>query len=290
MSRSRYDQGTHGRPSKAIWREHRAAHRESMNEAFLKTVGSWISDVVDDWVRRGVCKNTWREPLVAAASAANPLFPKLREAVGPEHAMPEDLLQGARSVMVFFLPFQGWVGKENDEARGVSARSWAESYVVTNRLIVAINDRLTEMLEAMGYLAAPTPPTHNFDQEKLVSGWSHKHIATIAGLGTFGHNHLLITPSGCCGRLGSLVTTMPLAATPRPDRENCLVKSGQKCHACVSKCRYGALFKTHFDRQACYRQCLVNDAHFRDLPLTDVCGKCACGVPCSHEIPEGDTP
>lgn len=34
----------------------------------------------------------------------------------------------------------------------------------------------------------------------------------------------------------------------------------------------------------------ANDAHFSDLPLVDVCGKCACEVPCSHKIPEfGDS-
>lgn len=266
------------------------AHSENLNAEFLKTVASSIVGVVDDWVRKETCANIWREPLVAAASADDPLFQKLQEVVGPEHSLPRDLLAGARSVIVFFLPFQQWVGEQNDQAKGFSARSWAEAYVVTNRLIVAINDHLNTMVEDMGCLAVPTPPTHNFDQERLLSGWSHKHIAYIAGLGTFGHNHLLITDSGCCGRLGSLVTTMPIPATPRLDREYCLAKAGGKCHACVSKCRYGALFKTHYDRHACYRQCLVNDAHFPDLPLTDVCGKCACGIPCSHAIPEPTKP
>lgn len=262
------------------------AHTENMNAEHLEAVATSIKGVVDDWVRQEACGNIWREPLVAAASADDPSFPRLREAVSPEHAMPGDLLAGARSVIVFFLPFQRWVGEQNDQARAFCARSWAESYVVTNRLIVAVNDRLKEILEDTGYLAVPTPPTHNFDQERLLSGWSHKHIASIAGLGTFGHNHLLITASGCCGRLGSLVTTMPIPPSPRLHREYCLARAGGKCHACVSKCRYSALFKTHFDRHACYRQCLANDAHFPDLPLTDVCGKCACGVPCSHGIPE----
>lgn len=266
------------------------AHSENLNAEFLKTVASSIVGVVDDWVRKETCANIWREPLVAAASADDPLFQKLREVVGPEHSLPRDLLAGARSVIVFFLPFQQWVGEQNDQAKGFSARSWAEAYVVTNRLIVAINGHLNAMVEDMGCLAVPTPPTHNFDQERLLSGWSHKHIAYIAGLGTFGHNHLLITDSGCCGRLGSLVTTMPIPATPRLDIEYCLAKAGGKCHACVFRCRYGALFKTHYDRHACYRQCLVNDAHFPDLPLTDVCGKCACGVPCSHAIPEPTKP
>jgi hypothetical protein len=61
-------------------------------------------------------------------------------------------------------------------------------------------------------------------------------------------------------------------------------------HAMPRDLLKGALFETRFDRQACYRQCLANDAHYSDLPLVDVCGKCASQVPCSHEIPEiGDS-
>lgn len=257
-----------------------------MNRDILSRIGSEISAAMERWVLGGQSENYWREPITAAASALDPLFGRLKEAVDPEHAMPGDLLNGARTVIVFFLPFQRWIGIENDQAERFSAQSWAESYVAANRLIQAINGHLKEVIERWGHQAVITPPTHNFDEVKLVSGWSHKHIAYIAGLGTFGHHHLLITSAGCCGRLGSLVTTMPIPSTPRVGQEKCLVKAGKRCHVCVAKCQYGALSRTHFDRHSCYRQCLVNDARFSSLPLTDVCGKCACEVPCSHEIPD----
>ena len=244
-----------------------------------------IRSTIERWVESGRGEDYWREPLVAVASAHDPLFHQLKDAVSPEHGMPEDLLKGAQSVIAFFLPFRQWVGEANVRIKGLSARSWAESYTATNGLIQVVGETLKEAIQGMGHAVAVTPPTHNFDSEKLVSAWSHKHVAYIAGLGTFGHHRLLITEAGCCGRLGSLVTTMTLAATPRPEKEYCLAKRGESCHACVSQCRYNALLKTHFDRHACYRQCLVNDAHFSDLPLTDVCGKCACQVPCSYSIP-----
>ena len=244
-----------------------------------------IQKVLVEWVEGRKSRNYWREPLVAIASATDPLFGELRKVIDPEHAMPEDLLPGAQSVIVFFLPFLQWVGEENDRAEVYAARSWAESYTTTNRLIQTINAHLKARLEEAGYLSAITPATHNFDEKKLISLWSHKHLGYIAGLGTFGCHHLLITAAGCCGRLGSLITSMPLSPTRRPAAEFCLVKAGRECYACVSKCSYEALLEDEYDRHRCYEQCLTNDKYYSDLPLVDVCGKCACEVPCSYRIP-----
>lgn len=248
-----------------------------LRDSILRSMTGWLEDTGGP--------SYWRDPLAAVASASDPLFASLKQVVDPSHALPTDLLPGARSVMVFFLPFQSRLGRENAEAGEMSARSWSQAYVTTNLLIRAISLDLTQVIESKGHRAYPTPATHNFDEEKLVSGWSHKHLGYIAGLGTFGSHHWLITPSGCCGRLGSLVTTMDLPATPRFDRELCLVKSGKKCHACVARCRYGALQPSRFDRHRCYEQCLKNDAYHEDLPLVDVCGKCGCDVPCSYSPP-----
>lgn len=159
-------------------------------------------------------------------------------------------------------------------------------YVDTNQVIAQICEHLKEVLAQAGHQSAVTPATHNFDEEKLISRWSHKHLGYIAGLGTFGHHHQLITRSGCVGRLGSLVTSAPLPATPRPNTEWCLAKTGRECLACVARCRFGALKKDGFDRHKCYAQCLATNKHFDDLPLVDVCGKCACEVPCSHAVPD----
>lgn len=244
-----------------------------------------IAEFIVDWRQSQGANDYWLPCLVGVASAKDPMLEELKRVVDPDHAMPNEILAGAESIIVFFLPFKRWLGEQNDGHGVLAAQSWAESYITTNLLIGAINEHLQACLKDKGHEAAVTPATHNFDEEKLISRWSHKHLAYVAGLGTFGHNQLLITSSGCCGRLGSLVTTMPLPATTRPDTEWCLQKAGHGCLACVSKCKYGALHKTRFNRQACYRQCLKNDAHYSHLQLVDVCGKCACEVPCSYQIP-----
>lgn len=245
-----------------------------------------ISEVLRQWEKENKAEGYWRKPLVAVAEASDPLFLKLKRAVAEDHAMPVDILPEAQSVVVFFLPFRRLLGEENATAGAMAARSWCRSYVDTNTAIGEINAHLKRRFEQLGYQASVTPATHNFDQERLISRWSHKHLGYIAGLGTFGRNHMLITKSGCCGRLGSLVTSLRLPATTRPTGEYCLLKAGHACRACIAKCTYGALKKMPFDRHACYAQCLRNDAFYEDLPLVDVCGKCAAEVPCSYEVPE----
>lgn len=249
----------------------------------------WIENEIQSTISRWKSDNGdmdfWRRPLAGVASANDPLIDRLRLVVDSEHATAFDLLASAKSVIVFFVPFHRWVGRENDRSGFHAARSWAESYTATNSLIGAINQHLKDRLEMEGFEASTTPATHNFDEKKLVSRWSHKHLAYIAGLGTFGIHHLIITQAGCCGRLGSLVTSMALPPSSRPQKEWCLHKQGRRCLACLSKCTYGALRENAYDRRACYRQCLENDALYSDLALVDVCGKCGCNVPCSYGIP-----
>lgn len=258
-----------------------ASGRRSMVEGLTREVESFVRQ----WEREHVQGQLWREPLVGVASAEDPLFRELPRIVAPDHATPDKLLGGARSVIAFFIPFVPSLGRENHREPLFASQSWAEAYVITNQLIHSVNEHLRTLIRSRGFEASTTPATHNFDETRLVSGWSHKHVAFIAGLGTFGAHHWLITRAGCCGRLGSLVTTMPLPETPRPSSEYCLLKAGKKCGACMERCRYDALFSDRFDRHACYRQCLANDSHYSHLPLVDVCGKCGCEVPCSYGIP-----
>ncbi|HET89993.1 MAG TPA: epoxyqueuosine reductase, partial [Chloroflexi bacterium] len=126
----------------------------------------------------------YRTPLVGFAVAADPRFAELRHIVEPTHLLPTDLLPGARSVVSFFLPFARWVVEANAQHREAVAREWAVAYVETNALIGRITAHLIESLGNLGVRAAAEPATHNFDPVSLVSRWSHKSVAVIAGLGS----------------------------------------------------------------------------------------------------------
>jgi epoxyqueuosine reductase QueG len=228
--------------------------------------------------------NFWREPLTGYASAADPLFPQLKDVAHQGHFLPTDLLAGAKTVITFFIPYKKEIGQNNAKGRQAS-REWAEAYGRTNDLIGHINEALSSILDAQGFRTATVQATHNFDQQTLLSAWSHRHVAYIAGLGTFGLNRLLITEQGCCGRLGSLVTDLELDPTPKPEKESCLYHVDGSCKKCIEKCVARALGLDTFDRESCYRILLENEARLQLPGNADVCGKCSCGLPCSFTNP-----
>jgi len=244
-----------------------------------------IKDFVLSYPSQHNVKTKWREPIIGFAAAKDPLFDEFKNIIRPTHATPRELLTGVESVVAYFIPFEKGLHKENFKMNHYASKSWAVAYVETNRLISRTNEHVKGQLESEGYQIALIPPTHNFDEKSLMSDWSHRHVAYVAGIGRFGAHNLIITEQGCSGRIGSFVTDLVLAPSPRPENEHCLHKAGFDCLKCVERCDYEALYAERFDRHACYQQLLVNDRFYDDLELTDVCGKCTAMVPCSVSNP-----
>lgn len=240
-----------------------------------------IKDFIFSYPKLHRVETRWREPIVGFVSAEDPMFAQFKSIIRATHAAPSELLPEANSVVAYFIPFAKNLHKENFKMKHYAARSWAVAYVETNRLISRINEHLKSELESQGYRMALIPPTHNFDEQSLMSDWSHRHVAYAAGIGRFGSHNLIITEKGCSGRVGSFVTDLMLEPSARSENERCLHKAGFDCLKCVTRCEYEALYADRFDRHACYRQLLINDNYYANLELTDVCGKCSAMVPCS---------
>jgi epoxyqueuosine reductase QueG len=231
-------------------------------------------------------KNTrtkWKTPIVKVVSARDKAFETLKTSVRESHLLPKDLLADGQSVIAYFLPFEESVAKTNNKGYYAS-EEWAVAYVETNTLIADLNTFISTYLLGLGYRTESVPATHNFDEASLMSDWSHRHIAEIAGVGKMGLNNMLITASGCCGRVGSVVTSAPLTFTHDKVEVTCLNHLNGSCGACVNKCPKDA-FEGGYDRFKCYEMCLENDAHHEGLPLVDVCGKCLTVLPCSYKNP-----
>jgi len=249
-----------------------------------KNIREEIEQFIAHYQERCQPATRWRKPLIGFASVGDPLFKQLKSAVSASHSLPKDLLPEARTVIAFFVPFEKFVARSN--ISGVLASlGWAQAYIETNALIDAIGEHMRTYLNSRGYAVAVTPPTHNFDKEMLMSGWSHRHVAFVAGLGNFGLNNMLITESGCCGRMGSFLTSLDVPPDRRMKAETCLYRYDASCSRCVERCVHGALHKDHFDRKRCYEMCLRNEDLFREKGKADVCGKCLVGVPCSFINP-----
>lgn len=243
-----------------------------------------IKEFVKKYPLRNRTKIKWREPLVAYAKADDKMFLQLKEVVSVSHALPEDLMDDAATVIVYFIPFRKELARTNAVGQSAS-KEWAEAYIDTNQLISDLNNYINKIIVKSGYKTSSIPATHNFDQDSLLSDWSHRHIGFIAGLGKFGLNNMLITEKGCCGRIGSIITNLHIAPTERKEGEYCLYKAKGVCKICVLKCVNQALQLDSYDRHLCYEMCLSNDRKYNGLEKTDVCGKCLIDLPCSFTKP-----
>ena len=243
-----------------------------------------VTEYISEYQKDKEIESSWREPLLKFAAADDPLFGELKNIISPTHALPEDILAGAETVLAYFIPFSREIVNSNLEGRYPS-REWAVAYVETNQLIEDLNQYLQEELAAEGWQSSNIPATHHFDKERLISNWSHRHVAYIAGLGTFGINNMLITQKGCAGRVGTLITDLKIEPSQRTDKERCLNKAGKNCQQCVDSCVNSSLQLDSFARSKCYQLLSENDDLYADLALTDVCGKCSVGLPCSLKSP-----
>jgi epoxyqueuosine reductase QueG len=109
-------------------------------------------------------------------------------------------------------------------------------------------------------------------------------------LGRFGINAQLITPSGCAGRLGSLVTEAQLEDNPLiEEKELRLYKAGNECLKCMKTCPVYAITLKGIERRRCDKRIQVNRKRFAAGPdMADdieVCAKCVAGMPCSLQSP-----
>jgi epoxyqueuosine reductase len=242
-----------------------------------------IAEYIMSTILHGVHKeNTitqYRDPLIGFASAKDPEFRNLQKNVHPSHKLPQDLLPAARSVVSFFLPFVERIVTANTRDKERVAEEWVVAYIETNTLIEKITSNLLRGLSERGVRAAAEPPTGNFDRETLVSPWSHKSVAVIAGLGSFGLHQWVITDSGCAGRFGSLVVDIDLPIRKSDPKERCMFYVDGSCLECVLRCPVGALDPLEgLDKYLCWEKCQSNAEKLKEMGSATVCGKCAVGV------------
>ena len=248
-----------------------------------------INEAISTFEAENGIKDFWEPPLLTALNADHPLIPGLKQSVSPDHLLPDGLLPGAKSIVIFFIPLAKRIIESNMEGETAS-EEWALSYVLTNSLLGFIGDEVEKALFGHGFQAAKIAATHNFDKATLMSRWSHRHLAWIAGLGSFGVNNMLITSKGCCGRFGSLVTDaacgeLGIPTASGPQKERCLNKIKGTCGLCRKRCPVGAYDEDgKFNRHRCYEACLKNAEIHKSIGQADVCGKCLVGLPCSKDM------
>jgi len=163
---------------------------------------------------------------------------------------------------------------------------YCNQYIDTNRYLSGLVKGLAEELKALGIKSLPISPTpsevdraDDYDQT-LRNTFSHKMVATRAGLGWIGKTDLFISKKlGPRLRLASVLVDYPLKPLNQPiDRSRC-----GKCNLCVAACpaqaANGKLWNIHIDRDEFYSaaKCketanrLTLEKIGRDMRLCGIC-------------------
>jgi epoxyqueuosine reductase len=247
------------------------------------------------------------DPLVGFAAADDPLFAKYKSVIGDFHLTPCELAElteggnwSPRTVICWVLPISEETRESNRSEALYPSRAWAKTRNHGESFNASLRRHLVSYLSDAGYHAfAPQlhPAWREYPETPvgLASSWSERHAAYAAGLGTFSLNDALITPRGIAHRLGSVVTDLQLAPSPKPYtdyRSNCLYHREGTCGACIGRCPVAALSRSGHDKLIC------RDHVYGTIPkavgeLFEVsstgCGLCQTKVPCESRIPLGKT-
>jgi epoxyqueuosine reductase QueG len=226
----------------------------------------------------------YERPLIGVASANDVLWEELKhpDVVGPQHLSPIEWLPDAVSVISCFLPFTDRIRSANRKPdwpaiEWLYGRYEGEMFGdVLRRFIVAMVEK------ECGRALAPTVD-QRFVMANFRSNWSERHVAFIAGLGTFSLNRSLITNRGSAGRFASVITDVVVEPTTRPyskPDEYCT-----KCGACIRRCPPAAITEDGKDNVLCFG--FLQQTLARHKPRYG-CGKCQTGVPCEAQRPSAD--
>jgi epoxyqueuosine reductase QueG len=228
----------------------------------------------------------WDAPLLGIAAADDPLFARLKipGVVHPAHRSPEEWLSGARSVIVYFLPYNPLIRRSYPKKSPLPSLEWVSGRRNGEVFNNVLRRALVRFLEKHGGQAIA--PSHSVNYQ--ANRWSERHAAFIAGIGSFGIHGALITERGCAGRIGSVITNLELPPTPRPYQdiyEYCPYPSQGKCGACIQRCPVHAIgpeFGRNWrDNARCVVQGRDTVGDFFKAWGYHSCGHCLTWLPCA---------
>ena len=276
----------------------------------------FLTEDVKQWARE------WGARLVGIASAD-------RFEGAPEGYHPRDILPGATSVVVIAVPLLYGVVEKSRPFKpcetylhphtlkyGMPNRQYAVQYVSLNAKLDRIVQELGYLLEERGFYAFPVQasqpsagmgvefapgvtvtPEENIDTYRR-GELSHRHAATLAGLGEIGLNNLFMTPEyGPRVRLASLITDAPLVPDEPFAGRLCKGKEDPgKCNLCIKACPFKAFPEARQAISGPLKYNMVNklscrEDSFKSLQLVSgnwvhaICGICIKVCPVGKKMP-----
>lgn len=233
----------------------------------------------------------WDKPIVGIADAADPLFAELKQPgiVGPIHLSPDEWVPGAKSVISYFMPYNKAIRRSYQIRSPMPSLEWVSARRNGELFNNVLRRALIRFLEKQGGGGVAPSIERHYQAIDMIPMWSERHAAFIAEVGTFGIHGGLITQQGVAGRIGSVITDLQIAATPRSYvgvYEYCPYPDKGSCGACIPRCPVDAIATGGRDNERCLHQGrdIVGD-YFREWGYHS-CGHCLTHLPCADRIPD----
>ena len=236
----------------------------------------------------------FNEPIFAFGCPDDEIYLKYkrRDVIGDGFLLPAQWLEGAKTVVSFFLPYSQKIRRANAVDFEWPADEWLHARYEGQLLLKEFAAHLQDVFVQAGAKSVVPSYDARFKtgdardksggaSERFTSNWSERHAAFAAGLGTFGLSKGLITDKGTCGRFGSILTELDLPKTTR--RYADVYEFCNKCGRCVSNCPAGAIsFENGKNDLLCSD--FLDRTYAKSEPRYG-CGKCQVAVACESGVP-----
>lgn len=274
----------------------------------------FIREQVKEYVRN--CKENWfnitndhyyDEPVVNFASADDDLFEDYKTIIGECHQTPKEVYEAAfgegsyagGTVISAVLPLNEKIRKSNRGQKNWPSKEWVLNRSYGDGILINKTAHfIVDMLEDKGYHAVAPYASEGFrvfpTETGPISNWSERHIAYVAGLGTFSLNDGFISEKGIAVRLISVVTNLILEPDHRKAQQhtqNCLYYSKGICGACIKRCPVGAITEKGHDKVKCRNYVYGEESsklavsYGGNAKAGSGCGLCQTNIPCEFRNP-----
>ena len=272
--------------------------KNEIKKYVLQSKGNWFEEIDDHY---------YDEPIVNFASADDYLFEEYKKIIGIHHFTPKEAFELAfgeesyngGTVISVVLPINEKIRKSNRSHKEWPSREWTLTRTFGDELFIReFVTYLQKFLNDMGHRTLSPYHSEWFKIHASESGptsnWSERHIAYVAGLGTFSINDAFITEKGIAVKLISVVTELKLTPDIRKAKNhtaNCLLCSKDICGACIKRCPVNAITRDGHDKIKCYKYVYGEEssklaASIGASPKAGSgCGLCQTGVPCEGRNP-----
>jgi epoxyqueuosine reductase QueG len=272
--------------------------KDEIKRYFKESKENWFEEIDDTY---------YEEPIIKFADADDPLFVEYKKIIGEHHFTPKEAFELAfgessykgGTVISIVLPINEKTRKSNRAQKEFGSKEWALTRTFGDEVFInGFAKYLENYLGEMGYRAISPHKSEWFkiqrDSSGPTSNWSERHIAYVAGLGTFSINDAFITEKGIAVKLISVVTELKLTPDVRVAKnhtENCLLCSKGICGACIKRCPVGAITKDGHDKIKCYKHVYgeesskLAESYGGSPKFGSGCGLCQTGVPCEGRNP-----